>query len=210
MLKHLAIYLLAAAASPAAPIFQATSTSAPAPAKPTERVLGTVTAIDPSFKTITIQDDKTKTDYSVSLENTKTFLKVAPDSKDLKNAARFNSSDLKVGDRVSVRGFKMEAAPNGIAAASVLLMSARDLQQAHRNEMQAWQHSTAGIVDSVDAATKQLKVNIRTPEGPKVMAVDGTSASFTRYSPASPKAAGGLPIERHSPRRPDPRHCRTP
>jgi hypothetical protein len=67
-------------------------------------------------------------------------------------------------------------------------MSARDLQKAHQSEMEAWQHSTAGVVDSVDSATKQLKVSVRTPNGPQAMAVDGTNAEFTRYSPASPKA----------------------
>jgi Domain of unknown function (DUF5666) len=186
MLKRLILYLSVAGALPAFLFPQ--NSSGPASAKPTDHVVGVVTAVDPSFKKVSVKEDKTGAEYNVSLETTKTFLKVAPDSKDLKTASRFNPSDLRTGDRVSVRGYRMDGVPNGVAAASILLMSARDLQKAHQSEMEAWQHSTAGIVDSVDTATKQLKVTVRTPNGPQTMVVDGTNAEFTRYSPASPKA----------------------
>jgi hypothetical protein len=185
MLKRLVLYLFAAAFP--AILFPQNST-APAAAKPTDHVVGVVTAVDPSFKKLSVKEDKTGAQYSISLENTKTFLKVSPESKDLKTAARFSPNDLETGDRVSVRGYKMDGVPNGVAAASVLLMSARDLQKAHQSEMEAWQHSTAGVVDSIDTATKQLKVTVRTPNGSQIMAVDGTNAEFARYSPASPKA----------------------
>ena len=187
MRKHLLLYLLLVAGLPAALYSQAPATDAAATAKPTDRLVGMVETVDPSFKKLSVKEDKTGTEYSVSLENTKTFLKVAPGSKDLKTASRFSPADLNPGDRVSIRGYKMDGVPNGVAAASVLLMSARDLQQVHQEEMQAWQHSTAGIVSAVDAATKQLKITVRTPEGPKAVAVDGSNARFTRYSPATPK-----------------------
>ena len=185
MRKHLLIYLIAAAVSPAT--LYAQSPAASVPAKPTEHFVGTVTTIDPSFKSLAVKEDKTGTEYSVSLENTKTFLKIAPGSNDLKTASRFNPSDLNTGDRVSIRGYKMDGIANGVAAASVLLMSARDLQVARQTEMEAWQHSTAGVVNAVDTATKQLKVTVRTAAGPKVVAVDGTNARFTRYTPSSLK-----------------------
>lgn len=185
MRKHFLIYLIAAAVSPA--VLYPQTPAASIPAKPTDHLVGTVTTIDPSFKTLSVKEDKTGTEYSVSLENTKTFLKVAPGAKDLTTASRFNPSDLNPGDRVFIRGYKMDGTPNGVAAASVLLMSARDLQQARQTEMEAWQHSTAGVVNSIDTATKQLKVTVRTPSGPKAVAVDGTNARFTRYSPSSPK-----------------------
>lgn len=187
MRKHLLLYILLAALSPAALFSQAPATETEAAAKPTDRLVGTVVTMDPSFKKLSVKEDKTGTEYSVSLENTKTFLKVAPGSKDLKTASRFNPSDLNAGDRVSIRGYKMDGVPNGVAAASVLLMSARDLQQVHQEEMEAWKKSTAGLVSTVDAATKQLKMTVRTPAGPKVIAVDGSNARFTRYSPGAPK-----------------------
>jgi len=67
-------------------------------------------------------------------------------------------------------------------------MSARDLQQAHEAEAEAWQHSTAGLVSSVDTAGEKLNVTVKTPEGPKPVVVAVSPATeFTRYSPDTPK-----------------------
>lgn len=157
-------------------------------AKPTEHMIGTVTKVDPAAHTVTVKEDKTGTETLVMLENTKTLLKVPPGAKDLKSASRITAADLQVGDRVDVRGSKPQDNPNAIAARSVVLMSARDLAQAHQAEMAAWQHSTAGTVTSVDAAAGTLNITVRTPEGPKPVTVKtSNSTDFTRYSADTPK-----------------------
>ncbi|HZQ51672.1 MAG TPA: DUF5666 domain-containing protein [Bryobacteraceae bacterium] len=161
---------------------------APASAKPTEHVLGTVTAIDQAAHTITVKEDKTGAEQKIQLANTRTLLKVPPSAKDLKSATRITANDLAVGDRVDVRGFKALDDPNAIAARSVVLMSARDLEAAHQAEAAAWQHSTGGLVNSVDAASGKLTITTPTPEGPKPVEVDASKETqFTRYSPATPK-----------------------
>ncbi|MBV8116157.1 MAG: hypothetical protein JO300_15545, partial [Silvibacterium sp.] len=104
--------------------------------KPTEHVLGTITAVDSSNHTITVKEDKTETQDTIDLTNTHTLIKVAPGAKDLKGATRITADDLAVGDRVDVRGSKPEdhaneSAPNEIAARSVVVMSAGELQAAH-------------------------------------------------------------------------------
>lgn len=157
-------------------------------AKPMVHVLGTVTKADQAAHTITVKDDKTGTESLVLVGSTRTLLKVPPGAKDLKSAQRITAEDLQVGDRVDVRGSPPEDNPNAIAARSVVLMSARDLAQAHQAEVAAWQHSTAGTVASVDPASGTLSVTVRTQEGPKPVTVT-TSASteFTRYSSETPK-----------------------
>ncbi|MDQ2774941.1 MAG: DUF5666 domain-containing protein [Acidobacteriota bacterium] len=176
-------FAVLAAASPA----QDASTGASA--KSIEQVLGSITAIDPAAHSITVKEDKTGTERVVLLENTRTLLKVEPGAKDLKNATRIEAKDLAAGDRVSVRGTKAEDGSTGIAAKSVVLMSARDLQQAHQAEMAAWQNSTAGVVTAIDPAARTIGVTVKTPEGPKPVTVQApASAEFTRYSPESPKA----------------------
>jgi len=156
--------------------------------KPTEHVLGTVTSVDPSSHSVTVKEDKTGTQYAVLLENTRTLLKVPPGAKDLKSATRITADDLQAGDRVDVRGAKPEDNPNAIAARSVVLMSARDLAKTHQAEAVAWQHSTAGTVNSVDPTGQKLAITVRTPEGPKPMTVDvSKSTDFTRYSAENPK-----------------------
>ncbi len=162
--------------------------NAASPAKPTEHVLGTVTAIDPAAHKITVKEDKTATEHSIQLQNAKTLLKVAPGAKDLKSATRITADDLQAGDRVDVRGFKAEDDPNAIAAKSVILMSARDLEQAHQAEAAAWQRSTPGLVNSVDAAAGKINITVRSPEGSKPVIVDvPNTTEFTRYSPENPK-----------------------
>ena len=155
--------------------------------KPAEQVLGSITAIDSAAHTITVKDDKSSAEQVVSLAGTRTLLKVEPGAKDLKNATRITAEDLAVGDRVSVRGTKPADAPV-LAARSVVLMSARDLQKAHQAETAAWQNSTAGIVNAVNASAGTLGVTVKTAEGPKPVTVQApASVEFTRYSPDNPK-----------------------
>jgi hypothetical protein len=67
-------------------------------------------------------------------------------------------------------------------------MSARDLQQAHQEQLAAWQKATAGAVTELDPASGKITINARTPEGPKPVTVETSSTTeFIRYSPDSPK-----------------------
>ncbi len=154
------------------------------PAKPTEHVIGTVTGADASAHTITVKEDKSSTQTVVLLADTKTLLKVPPGAKDLKSATRITSDQLAVGDRVDVRGFKAPDDPSKIAARSVVLMSARDLQIAHEAQAAEWQHATTGVVMDIDPASRKITIRERTPQGP-TQAILQTSpqTEFTRYSP---------------------------
>lgn len=168
---------------------QAQDTTASAQAKPSEHVIGTVTDTNPVNHTVTVKEDGAAGQtHVIDLTNTKTLLKVPPTAKDLKTATRITAGDLATGDRVDVRGSKSEGeGGSAIAARSVVLMSARDLEQHHQAEASAWQKSTAGAVANIDAATQKLTVTSRTPEGPKPITVDASTAQFTRYSPETPK-----------------------
>lgn len=156
--------------------------------QPLEHVLGTVTAVDAAAQTVTVKEDKTGTDHTILLANTRTLLKVEPGAKDLKNASRITAEDLQVGDRVDVRGTKPEDNPSALAARSVVLMSARDLQAAHQAQADAWQNSTSAVVTSIDPASGKLNATAKSPEGPKPLVIEtGKETEFSRYSPANPK-----------------------
>ena len=153
-----------------------------------EHILGTLTAVDATTHTVTVKEDKTATSYTILVADTKTLLKVEPGAKDLKNAVRITADDLQVGDRVDVRGSKSGDNPNALAARSVVLMSGRALQQAHQAEAAEWQHSTAGMVTSVDPASGKIGATVKSAEGPKTVAIETTSQTeFTRYAPENPK-----------------------
>jgi hypothetical protein len=153
-----------------------------------EHILGTLTAVDGTTHTVTVKEDKTATSYTILVADTKTLLKVEPGAKDLKNAVRITADDLQVGDRVDVRGSKSGDNPNALAARSVVLMSGRALQQAHQAEAAEWQHSTAGMVTSVDPASGKINATVKSAEGPKTVAIETTGQTeFTRYAPENPK-----------------------
>ena len=167
--------------------FGAWAQDAATPARqPLDHVLGTITAIDPNAHTITVKEDKTGTRYTVQLADAKSLIKVEPGAKDLTHAQRITADDLQAGDRVDARGKKTET--DTLAARGLVLMSARDLQKAHQEQMAAWQKATAGTVTAVDPTAGKLAINARTPEGPKPMSVEtSTTTDFTRYSPDTPK-----------------------
>jgi Cu/Ag efflux protein CusF len=171
-----------------ATMIYAQAQEAPTAAKqPLDHVMGAVTAVDGAAHTVTVKDDKTGASQTILVGNTKTLLKVEPGAKDLKNAVRITADDLQVGDRVDVRGLKTDAADT-LVARSVVLMSARDLQQAHQAQAAAWQHATGGVVSGIDPATGKITLNVRTPDGTKPVTVQTSNATeFTRYSPDNPK-----------------------
>ena len=161
---------------------------ASAPKQPLEHVLGTVTSVDTNAHTVVVKDDKTGASETILLADTKTLLKVEPTAKDLKSAVRITADDLQAGDRVDVRGLRAGDTPNTLAAKSVVLMSARDLQQAHQAQAAEWQHSTAGVVSSIDGSAGRLSVTVKSADGPKQVAIETTNKTeFTRYAPENPK-----------------------
>ncbi len=161
--------------------------TAAAPAKPTEHFLGSITGVDPNLHTITVKADGTDAIHTVSIGATRTLLKVQPGAKDVKGAQRIQAGDLAIGDRVDVRGFKMEADPGAINARSVILMSARDLQEVHEMQSAAWRKASGGVVTAVDPAAQKLTVNVRGPAGISPVTVDAAHAQFLRFSPEQPQ-----------------------
>jgi hypothetical protein len=161
----------------------AQSSQAP-PGKPTEHLIGTVSTADPSAHTITVKEDKSGTETLILLADTKTLLKVPPGAKDLKSATRITSDQLAAGDRVDIRGFKATGDPSKIAARSVVLMSASDLQVAHEAQAAEWQHATAGVVTDIDSTSGKITIRERTAQGPtQVILRTSPQTEFTRYSP---------------------------
>src|SRR5271166_3974915 len=163
-------------------------------AKPADRLIGEITAVDTAGKKITVKDDTTKVEYSVSLAETKTFLRVPPGEKDLKKATRIDAEALSAGDRVALRGKKAEDSKT-FDSASVLLMTAGDLAKIHQAEQQDWQkRGTSGTLTAVDAAAHQATMNMRAAEGPKSVTLSlPDSVQYMRYSSASTKTADAKP-----------------
>ncbi len=159
----------------------------PPSTKPTEHLIGTITAVDPTAHAVTVKEDKSGNTTVILLADTRTLIKVAPGAKDLKNATRITADQLATGDRVDIRGSKSPADFSQVAARSVVLMSARDLQVAHQAEAEAWQKAIAGVVRAVDSASGKITITQRTAEGVKPLVLATSSQTqFLRYSPDAP------------------------
>ena len=175
-------------------------TAAPAqrtqqPARPAaDQVLGTVAAVNAADKTFTVKEDKTGTEYAVTVSGARRFLKVPPGEKDLKKAQPIEASQIAVGDRLLARGQK-EAGSSKLDAVIVIVMSAGELQQKHESELADWQkRGTRGSLAGIDLTTRQITMQMRAPEGQKAVAVLTTpETQFTRYAPDSVKFSDAKP-----------------
>ena len=159
-----------------------------------DQVLGSVTSVDPANKTFKVKDDKTGTEFTVSTETTRRFLKVPPGEKDLKKAQPIDASQITPGDRLLARGHKDPAAPK-LDALIVIVMTAGELQQKHEAELADWQkRGSRGVLAAVDPSANQITMTERTPEGPKtVTVIANSSTQFTRYTPNSVKYTDAKP-----------------
>lgn len=190
MFRSLVLITSCVIISPSPRVLAQSAAADTAPKTPLEHLLGTVTAVDAAAQTITVKDDKSGAESVIAVGATRTLLKVAPGSKDLKSAVRITAADLQPGDRVDVRGSKPDVSANAMTARSVVLMSARDLAQKRQAEVEAWQKSTVGTVTALDAGAHSFAINTRTAEGPQPITVQtADSTEWSRYSSASPKVA---------------------
>lgn len=116
------------------------------------------------------------------------LLRVAPGSKDLKDATPIQLSDLKGGDRILVRG-KFGDDGKTFTATTVVAMKKEELAEKAAHEKEEWQrHGIGGLVKSVDATNGTVTIGLMTAAGSKEVAVHTTGSTVVRrYAPDSVK-----------------------
>jgi len=112
--------------------------------------------------------------------------KVTPGERDLTKAQPITLGDLQPGDRVIVRG---STAEGGILADSLIIMTAREINKKNDAERQMWRdRGVFGVVESVDAKGRQVKIRTRVGMETKMFTVTaGDKAEVKRYAPDSVK-----------------------
>ena len=91
------------------------------------KVIGEVTAIDPSGSKMTVKQDAGG-DAEVPLDANTSFMLVPPGEKDLRKATRIELKDLVTGDRVYARSRKIDG-QDQTPAVSVIVMSRTEVAQ---------------------------------------------------------------------------------
>ncbi len=146
-------------------------------------IVGEITAIDGANKQIKLKGDDGAA-YTILLNETTSFLRVAPGEKDLKKAAKIPFSEVMVGDRA----LALEK-DSDVPARAVVIMTKADLAQKHEQDRADWQkRGIVGVVTALDPASKQVTITTRGRES-KTVIIDVSAASFRRYSPDSTKFA---------------------
>lgn len=148
------------------------------------RRIGAITAIQGNTLTLTPDGGA---GVAVTVEPNARILRIEPGAKDLKSATAVALQDLRVGDRVRVRGQATD--PNSIRALEIIVMARSDLEVRRQQEQQDWQkRGVGGLVDKADPATGTVTVSVTGFGGKKEIAVHTTpSTIFRRYAPDSVK-----------------------
>jgi hypothetical protein len=143
-----------------------------------------VVSIEPTG--FSIQTDS-GTRLTVLLSNTALLLRVPPNQKDLKNATKINAGDIRVGDRILVRGHISDDQKTLLATAAID-MSKEDIARQREAERAEWQRGVGGLVSSVDPATSTITISTSAQGAAKKVAVHVLKDTILRrYAPDSVK-----------------------
>lgn len=162
----------------------------------TVRPIGVVTALQPQQLTL-------RTDAGPSLTATLpdgiSVMQVPPGAKSLKEATKIAVSDIHLGDRVLIIG-PLSSDEKSITAKTVIVMSKTALEIAREAERLQWEkHGLAGVVKSVDPATKEITLSVPNPHPTagnpthSMMVTLAPNASMLRYAPDSVKFSDARP-----------------
>jgi hypothetical protein len=145
--------------------------------------IGTIKAISGNALTLTPESGA---DLPVTVEDSARILRLNPGDKDLKNATPIQLQDLKVGDKVRVRG---HAAGQGIDALEVLVITSSAVDAVRERISQDWQkRGIGGLVSSVDPANGTVTISVTGLSGKKEVAVKtAKNTVIRRYAPDSIK-----------------------
>jgi preprotein translocase subunit YajC len=145
--------------------------------------MGAVVSIEPTG--FTIQTDS-GTRLTVLLPDNATLLRVAPNEKTLKNATKINAGDIRVGDRILVRGHISDDQKTLLATAA-MVMSKEDIARKQEAERADWQkRGVGGLVSSVDPVTSTITISTASLGTTKKVAIHiSKEAIMRRYAPDS-------------------------
>jgi hypothetical protein len=145
--------------------------------------IGTIKSINGNAITLTPESG---VDVPVTVADSARLLRLNPGDKDLKNATPIQLQDLKVGDKVRVRG---HAAGQGIDALEVLVITSSAVDAVREQIRQDWQkRGIGGLVGSVDPANGTVTISVTGLSGKKEVTVKtARNTVIRRYAPDSVK-----------------------
>jgi hypothetical protein len=160
-------------------------------------VLGDVVAVDASSKQIFVKTDAGAV-VIVSVSDATRILKNPPGETKLDKATPYTLAQIAAGDRVLALGKLSEDGKSLAAPRAVVVNTKAEITAKQETERAEWRkRGVVGVVSAVNAESKEITIQTRTPEGPKPVIINasGTAAKLTRYAPDSIKFADRKPAE---------------
>jgi hypothetical protein len=147
--------------------------------------------VDSAAKHFTVKGDD-GSNYTVTLDDGTSYLRLPLGEKDLKKAEKITLSDVSVGDRLLARGPLPEGSKT-LPAKTVVIMTKADLAKKQAQDRVDWQRrGIAGTVVSINADTKEITINTHGRDA-KDIVIEASAAGFRRYAPDSVRFADAKP-----------------
>ncbi len=144
-------------------------------------VVGTVTKIDATAKSMTVKTDAGQ-EYSVTMEGKVTIRKIPAGETDISKTAIIQIGDISVNDRVQAKGKEDNKT---IAAATIFVMARSDVNKTQDAQRADWdKRGVTGPVTAVTADSLTIAVRSLTGVKPLVIAL-APNAVVRRYAPDS-------------------------
>src|SRR6185295_7336903 len=177
----------------AATALQAPPASAPDPAITALSVMGVVSELKPETRQV-IVTTTAGSQVTVTLSDRTVYMRIPPGEKSKDKFIKIAPTDFAVGDSVFARG-RMTDDRKSMPALEFYVMSKGDIAEKKERERGEWSNrGIAGTVSAVNAETKEITVDARTPEGPKPIVVATTGdTKFRRYAPDSVRFSDAQP-----------------
>ncbi len=162
---------------------------------PANNVLGDVVAVDAAAKQIFVKTDAGAV-VVVSVADTTKIVKNPPGEAKLDKSAPYTLAEIAAGDRLLALGKLSDDGKTLASPRAVVINTKADIDKKRETERGEWQaRGVVGTVSAVNAETKEITIQTRTPEGPKpvVIAASGPAVKLRRYAPDSIKFADAKP-----------------
>lgn len=189
--------VLAAALLALAPLPSAFGRTAPAALQAGNNVLGDVVAVDASSKQIFVKTDAGAV-VIVSVSDTTRIVKNPPGETKLDKSVPYTLAQIAAGDRVLALGKLSDDGKTLAAPRAVVVNTKAEINAKQTVERAEWQkRGVVGVVSAVNAESKEITIQTRTPEGPKPVIINASApaAKLTRYAPDSIKFADRKPAD---------------
>lgn len=165
----------------------------PDPAITALSVMGVVSELKPDTRQV-IVTTAAGNQVVVTLSDRTVFMRIPPGEKTKDKFIKIAPTDFALGDSVFARG-RMTEDRKSMPALEFYVMSKGDIAEKRERERTEWsKRGIAGAISAINAETKEISVDSRTPEGPKpiVVATNGET-KFRRYAPDSVRFSDAKP-----------------